>query len=258
MWCMSWMSPSPAELCLPLGVRTDVRLFCSELVSTGHQWSEDKLAFPARTETTGTDFWAWKYVLFCFLKGGSCSLFYPQHLAISSNHVHACRLSCFSHIQLFVTICTVARQSPQSMGFSKQEYCSGLPCPPPGESSYLGIKPTSRTSPALGEGWSLNVCECSDWCISLVLPWTGVTPVLCCESDWKHEILHPASLTSLTVKRWAGSPVTTSCQLRKGGEDCGVEFSLKWELWRLLQGCRWRLWVRSAYICVNYPSGGRR
>ena len=185
MQCMSWMPPSPAELCLLWGVRTDFRSFGGELVSTQDQRSEDRLAFPARTETTGTDFWAWKYVLFCF-KGGGCSLFYPQHLAISSNHVCVCMLSCFSHVQLFVTIWTIAHQAPLSMGFSKQEYCSGLPCPPPGGSSYLGIKPASLMFPALGEGWSLNVCGCSDWCISVVLPWTSITPALCGESDRKH------------------------------------------------------------------------
>ena len=36
---------------------------------------------------------------------------------------------------------TVARQAPLSMGFSRQEYWSGLPCPPPGESS----QPHDRT-----------------------------------------------------------------------------------------------------------------
>ena len=37
-------------------------------------------------------------------------------------------LNCFSCVQLFVTPWTVARQAPLSMGFSKQEYWSGLPC----------------------------------------------------------------------------------------------------------------------------------
>ena len=41
-------------------------------------------------------------------------------------------LSCFSHVWLFTTIWTVACQAPLSMGFSRQEYCSGLPCLPPG------------------------------------------------------------------------------------------------------------------------------
>ena len=40
------------------------------------------------------------------------------------------------------TLWTVACQAPLSMGFSRQEYWSGLPCPPP-ESSPPGIKPTS-------------------------------------------------------------------------------------------------------------------
>ena len=43
--------------------------------------------------------------------------------------VHACVLSHFSHVQLFVTLWIVAHQAPLSMGFSRQEYCSGFPCP---------------------------------------------------------------------------------------------------------------------------------
>ena len=41
-------------------------------------------------------------------------------------------LSHFSCVQLFATLWTVAHQVPLSMGFSRQEYWSGLPCPPPG------------------------------------------------------------------------------------------------------------------------------
>ena len=40
---------------------------------------------------------------------------------------------------------TVARQAPLSMGFSRQEYWSGLPCPPPGDLPDPGIKPRSLT-----------------------------------------------------------------------------------------------------------------
>jgi len=35
------------------------------------------------------------------------------------------------------------------MGFSRQEYWSGLPCPPPGDLLHTGIKPQSPASPAL-------------------------------------------------------------------------------------------------------------
>ena len=39
----------------------------------------------------------------------------------------------FSHVRLFATLWTVAHQAPPSVGFSRQEYESGLPCPPPGD-----------------------------------------------------------------------------------------------------------------------------
>ena len=55
----------------------------------------------------------------------------------------------FSHVQLFVTPWTVARQAPLSMSFSRLEYWSGLPCPPPRDLPGPGIKPTSLMSPAL-------------------------------------------------------------------------------------------------------------
>ena len=41
-------------------------------------------------------------------------------------------LSLFSCVWLFATLWTVIRQAPLSMGFSRQEYWSGLPCPRPG------------------------------------------------------------------------------------------------------------------------------
>ena len=48
-----------------------------------------------------------------------------------------------SRVQLFVTPCTVAHLAPLSMGFSRQEYWSGLPCPPSGDLPDPGIEPTS-------------------------------------------------------------------------------------------------------------------
>ena len=58
-------------------------------------------------------------------------------------------LRCFICVQLFVTLWTAAHQAPLSMGFSRQEYWSGLPCPPPGDLPDLGIEPTTLASPAL-------------------------------------------------------------------------------------------------------------
>ena len=44
---------------------------------------------------------------------------------------------------------TVAHQGPLSAGFSRQEYWSGLPCPPPGDLPDPGNKLTSHASPEL-------------------------------------------------------------------------------------------------------------
>ena len=63
------------------------------------------------------------------------------------NH-HMCVLS-----PAFVTPWTVGHQAPLSMGFSRQEYWSGLPCPPPGDLPNPGIEPAFLTSPALAFGF---------------------------------------------------------------------------------------------------------
>ena len=53
------------------------------------------------------------------------------------------KVKLLSHVRLFVTPWTVARQAPQSMEFSRQEYWSGLPVPYPGDLPKPGIKPGS-------------------------------------------------------------------------------------------------------------------
>ena len=58
-------------------------------------------------------------------------------------------LSYFSHVQLFVTLWTVAHQAYLSIRFSRQEDWSGLLCPPPGDLPDPGIEPASLISPAL-------------------------------------------------------------------------------------------------------------
>ena len=59
------------------------------------------------------------------------------------NSVPVCMLSHFSSVCLFVTLWTVAHQAPVSVGFFRQEYCSGLPCPPRGDLPNPGIKSES-------------------------------------------------------------------------------------------------------------------
>ena len=60
-------------------------------------------------------------------------------------------LNHFSRVQLLVTLWTEARQAPLPMGFSRQEYWSGLLCPPPGDLPDPGIEPVALVSPALAD-----------------------------------------------------------------------------------------------------------
>ena len=61
--------------------------------------------------------------------------------------------SSFSHFQLFATPWTVAHQAALSVGFSRQEYWSGLPFPSPGDLPDPRIEPGS---PALQAGSLLS------------------------------------------------------------------------------------------------------
>ena len=55
------------------------------------------------------------------------------------------KVKSLSHVQLFATPWTVAYQAPLSMGFSRQEYWSGLPFSSPGDLPNPGIEPESPT-----------------------------------------------------------------------------------------------------------------
>ena len=58
-------------------------------------------------------------------------------------------LSCFTYVHFFATLWTVGPHSPLSMGFSRQDYQSGLPCPPPRHLPDPRIEPVFVMSPAL-------------------------------------------------------------------------------------------------------------
>ena len=84
-----------------------------------------------------------------------------------------CVFSHFSHVWLLVTLWTMALQAPLLMGFSRQEYWSGLPCPPPGDLADPRIE---QDSPAL-QADSLPLSHCWNtkvdasqahyyWCVS--------------------------------------------------------------------------------------------
>ena len=72
----------------------------------------------------------------------------------------------FSHVQLCATLWTVAHKAPLSMEVPRQEYWSGLLCPPPGDLPNLGIKPEFLMSPALAD-WFFTVS--ATWCHLYIL-----------------------------------------------------------------------------------------
>ena len=71
---------------------------------------------------------------------------FAVHLKLSQHVNWLCVSVCaksLNPVQLFATPWTVACQAPLSVEFSRQEYWSGLPCPPPGNLPVPGIKPGS-------------------------------------------------------------------------------------------------------------------
>ena len=74
------------------------------------------------------------------------SLYTTQNLHLKLPIIHRMKWGegkSLSHVWLFVTPCAVACQAAQSMGFSRQEYWSGLPFPSPGDLPDPGIEPGS-------------------------------------------------------------------------------------------------------------------
>ena len=90
-----------------------------------HIWLS--VIFPSHSEWHIIDRWP-RFQVRCFLR----------QLTAAVNIFH-----CLSRVQLFVTPWTVAYQAPPSMGFSRQEYWSGVPFPSPGDLPNPGIEPGS-------------------------------------------------------------------------------------------------------------------
>ena len=80
-----------------------------------------------------------------FLTCGTKSFVYPHSLTPEKTAA----LRVLSHVWLFETPWTVARQAPLSIEFSRQGYWSGLSFPPPGDLPDPGIEPMTLASPVL-------------------------------------------------------------------------------------------------------------
>ena len=115
------------------------------------------------------------------------------------------KVKSLSRVRLFVTLWTVAHQAPPSMGFSRQEYWSGLPFPSPGDLPYPGIE--SR-SPALQADALTSQLPGKFYCIYYFtyLLYTLFIPVYFCKnwgSDmirWRPFFFLKKKFTELSVK----------------------------------------------------------
>ena len=96
--------------------------------------------------------------LLCLMLCGQILYCQSGGTLISSTYM----LSHSSCVALFVTLWTVAHQAPLSIGFSRQEYWSGLPCHSPGDLPSPGIEPVSLMSPAL-----------ASWFFTTGITWEG-------------------------------------------------------------------------------------
>ena len=85
----------------------------------------------------------------CFSRVFFFSILVDTQYYVSFRHV--CLLSRFSRVRLLATLWTTAHQAPLSMGFSRREYWSGFPCPPPGDLPTRGSNPHLML-PALAVG----------------------------------------------------------------------------------------------------------
>ena len=77
----------------------------------------------------------------CFKSYGPVPFLSPLEPLLRFDDIHQSGMRVLSRIQPCVTPWTAARQAPLSMGFSRQEYWSGLPRPPPGDLPDPGIEP---------------------------------------------------------------------------------------------------------------------
>ena len=111
-----------------------------------------------------------------------------------------------SHVWLFLTPWTVAHWAPLSMGFSRQEYWGGLPCPPPEDLRDVGIKLTSLASPALaGRFFTTSTTWKTTDDINTRHSTSSTCPALaspCVPSTWSTLPTGKSTIILITMKRY--------------------------------------------------------
>ena len=157
-------------------------------------------------------------------------------------------LSCFRHAWLFVTLWTLVLQAPLFMGFSRQEYWSGFPCPPPGDLSNPGIKIVFLTSVALAGGFFTTSATCH------LHKWLQRT-----------NRKKPMKTTQLRFYRVHVCSVTQSCPTLCSPVDCSIPGSSVHGIlqarileWVSMPSSRESSWARDQ-TCISYiPCIGRQ
>ena len=121
------------------------------------------------------------------LKYVGFSILYPWSSNENTENLILCMCSVACCARLFVTLWTVDYQAPQSMGFSRQEYWSGLPFPPQGifltrgsNSCLLCLLHWQEGSLPLAPTWK-PVCRCVYMCCCIV---AKLCPTLCNPMDY--------------------------------------------------------------------------
>ena len=122
-------------------------------------WSEDTQPRPhADPVTQGRARLGWVSLLLVFTVGLGADRegrrLLHQRVSVLTVSAFLARVpSHFRRVRLPVTLWTVARQAPLSLGLSRREYWRGLPCASPGIFPTQGLNPASPTSPALAGGF---------------------------------------------------------------------------------------------------------
>ena len=157
--------------------------------------------------------------------------------------MNVCVLSHLGRVRLYAMLWTVARQAPLSMGLSRQEYWSGLPCPSPRDLSDPGIKPSSLISPALAgkEGfflpltWETLVCITSKPCYSVGGGGLVAKSCLTFVTPWTVACQAPLSMGFSRQEHWSGLLFASPGNLPNPGIEPGCPAlqadSLLTELW---------------------------
>ena len=113
---------------------------------------------------------------------------------------------------------TVTRQAPLSMGFSRQEYWSGLLCLPPVYLPNTEIEPTSLTSPALAGGFfttstTWETCRCAPMHAKLL----QLCPPFCSPMDWSLPSSAVHGILQARILEWIAMPSFRGSSLPRNG-----------------------------------------